>query len=199
MVKYLSESVIDSLKSEVYDENLTLGTRKATDWLIRKLKTLQVDRAKLMRDTDRLEARTFIGGMFFYQYDPKWKTKLPYYDRFPLVIPIRIDQKGFLGMNLHYISPRERTLFLRELVGYTNNTRYDETTRFKLSYNLLKSVSSLDQFKPCLKQYLWSHMRSQFLRIDADEWYIAALLPVANFKKMTEAQVWRESRQIRKS
>lgn len=198
MVEYLAESVLDKLSRELYDNNLTLGTRKATDWLIRKLKTITVDRRKLMRDNERLTDRTFIGGMFLYFYDPKYKKTLPYYDTFPLVIPLKMDKKGFEGLNLHYISPRERTTFLRELVGYTNNVAYDETTRFRLTYNLLSNVSSLDQFKPCYKRYLWSHVRSQFLRIDANEWYLAALLPVANFKKLTEGQVWRESRKIRR-
>jgi hypothetical protein len=193
------ESILDKLSREMYDLNLTQGTRKATDWMIAKLKNIQVNRHALMRDNERLTPRTFVGTMFFMFYDPKWKKKLPYYDTFPLVIPIKIDKKGFQGLNLHYISPRERTAFLRQLVGYVNNTAYDETTRFRLSYNLLSNVAALDQYKPCYKRYLWSHVRSQFLRIDAFEWYMAALLPVANFQKMSEQAVWRKSRQIRRA
>ena len=197
MATYLNESVLTQLSGELYDNNLTLGTRKATDWMIRKLKTVRVDRNRLMRDNERLSETTFVGGMFLYFYDPKWKKKLPYYDTFPLVIPIKIDKDGFEGLNIHYISPRERTAFLRELSGYTNNTKYDETTRFRLTYTLISQVSRLDQYKPCYKRYLWTQVRSQFLRIDADEWFIAALLPVANFMKKTEQQVWRKSREIR--
>jgi hypothetical protein len=193
------ESIIDQLNNTLYDLNYTLGTRRATDWLVRKLKSIHVDRNKLMRDNERLTDRLFIGQMFLLFYDPKWKHILPYYDTAPLIIPIKIDGKGFEGLNLHYISPRERVAFLRQLVGYTNNKLYDETTRFRLSYNLLKGVSALDAFKPCYKRYLWGHVRSQFLQIDAHEWYMSALLPVANFQKMTEQQVWRESRKIRKN
>lgn len=198
MATYLSESIITKLSDELFDINYTLGTRRATDWMIRKLKTIQVNRNQLMRDNERLTDRTFIGGLFFYFYDPKWKHELPYYDTFPLVIPLKMNKDGFDGLNLHYISPRERTAFLRQLAGYTNNVKYDETTRFRLTYQLLTQVSALDSFKPCYKRYLWGHVRSQFLNIDAHEWYIAALLPVANFVKKTERQVWRESRIIRK-
>lgn len=194
----INESILDTLQTELYDNNLTLGTRRATDWLIRKLKTLQVDRRKLMRDNERLTPKTFVGGMFLYLYDAKWKAKLPYWDAFPLVIPVKLDNKGFEGMNLHYISPRERVAFLRQLVGHVNNTAYDETTRFRLTYDLLSNVSALDQYKPCWKRYLWTHVKSQFLNISAEEWYIAAVLPVANFKKQTERTVWAESRTIRR-
>jgi hypothetical protein len=48
MATYLQESVLDKLATELYDSNLTLGTRSATDWLIRKLKTVQIERNKLM-------------------------------------------------------------------------------------------------------------------------------------------------------
>ena len=192
--QYISESLIDKLSNEIYDNNLTLGTRKATDWMIRKLKTIPVKRNELMRDNERLTPQTFLGGMFFYFYDPKHKLTLPYYDTFPLVIPFHLYKDGFLGLNLHYLSPRLRVTFLRELSGYTNNTRYDETTKFKLTYELLQNVSRLQEYQPCLKRYLGSHIRSQFLKIDGHEWHIAVLLPVEAFMKKTNRQVWRESR-----
>ena len=36
-------------------------------------------------------------NMFFY--DPKLKKKLPYYDTFPLVLPLENYSDGFLGLN----------------------------------------------------------------------------------------------------
>lgn len=198
MPEYLSESILDQLNNDLYNKNLTQGTRAATDWMAKKMKSMTVDRNKLMRDNERLTPQMFVGSMHFFFYDPKFKSTLPYYDRFPLLVPLDLDKEHFTGLNLHYISPRERTVFLRELVGYTSNTKYDETTRFRLTYNLLKNVSSMDQYRPCYKKYLWSHVRSQFLKVDAFEWYIAVMLPVAHFAKKTENQVWRESRTIRK-
>ena len=37
-------------------------------------------------------------------------------------------------------------------------------------------------------------MKTQFRRIDADEFTVAALLPVARFKKASAAEVYRDSR-----
>ena len=48
--------------------------------------------------------------------------------------------------------------------------------------------------KPALKKYLAGKVQSKFRRIDADEFTIAALLPVARFKKASIAQVHRDSR-----
>lgn len=190
----VAESILDRIQSQLYEAGLTQGTRRATDWMIRHLKTLSVKRHQLMRDNERLTPQTFLGGMFFYFYDPKHKATLPYYDTFPLVVPIKFYDDGFLGINIHYLSPRDRVGFLNQLSGFTNNMRYDETTRFRLTYQLLSTSAQLASFQPCLKRYLAGHVRSQFLRIDGHEWHIAALLPVAGFVKATERQVWRESR-----
>ena len=48
--------------------------------------------------------------------------------------------------------------------------------------------------RPTKKRYLNGRVKSQFRRIDADEFTIATLLPVARFKKASIAQVHRDSR-----
>ena len=56
-----------------------------------------------------------IGGFYLYQYDPKWKDKLPWYDIYPLVFPFDYAG-GFYGINVHYLPPNARTdLMLRLL------------------------------------------------------------------------------------
>jgi hypothetical protein len=190
----IHESIIDKIKAEMYDANLTLGTRRATEWLIKKIRSLgRVNRAKLMKDEERLTARKFVGGMYLFYYDPKTKAKLKYYDKFPLVIPIEIYPDGWLGLNLHYVSPRVRAVLLNKMSQYTNNMRYDESTRFRLTWDLIKAASQLQDLRPCIKRYLASHLRSDFLRIDGTEWAIAAMLPVEMFVKASPEEVWRDS------
>jgi hypothetical protein len=48
--------------------------------------------------------------------------------------------------------------------------------------------------KPTIKKYLYSHVRSQFLRIDFDEAALAVYLPVQRFVKASESKVWADSR-----
>jgi hypothetical protein len=119
---------------------------------------------------------------------------LPYYDRFPLVVPIEQHPDGFLGLNLHYISPKQRIILLDKLSEFANNSAYDETTRLRMSYDLLKRATKIYEKTPCLKKYLYKHIESRFVEIDANEWDIAAMLPFENFVGASSNKVWSESR-----
>ena len=61
------------------------------------------------------------------------------------------------------------------------------------NYSKLKNVTLI---KPTIHKYLAGQTKSQFRRIDADEFTIATLLPVQRFKKATDRDVWRESRSM---
>ena len=129
--------------------------------------------------------------MFFY--DPKLKTKLPYYDTFPLVLPIENYPDGFLGINLHYLPIPLRIRLLDRLVDFSNNTKFDQSTRIVADYQKLKNVRLV---RPTIHKYLAGQVKSQFRRIDADEFTIATLLPVQRFKKASASEVWKESRSM---
>jgi len=129
--------------------------------------------------------------MFFY--NPKFKKKLPYYDTFPLVLPLETYGDGFLGLNLHYLPIPLRIKLLDRLVDYSNNTNFDESTRIIVDYSRLKRVKLI---QPTIHKYLASQVQSQFRRIDADEFTVATLLPVQRFKKATAKEVWSDSRSM---
>jgi hypothetical protein len=148
----------------------------------------------MKEDPITLRNRTIIGGMFMFFYDPKGKDTLPYYDSFPLVIVIGPADGGFLGLNLHYLPPVLRAKFLDALLDETNNKRYDETTRFNATYDLMKRAAKYKYFKPCIKHYLNDHVRSRFARVEAPEWEIATFLPTADFQKASKQEVYRDSR-----
>jgi len=132
--------------------------------------------------------------MFFY--DPKHKETLPYYDKFPLSIIVGPADGGFYGLNIHYLPPTLRARFLDSLLDITNNKRYDETTKFQLSYGLLNRTAKMRYFKPCFKHYLTKHVQSQFAQVQAPEWEIATFLPTASFEKASAQQVYRDSRRM---
>ena len=186
---YLLERITQQLEKE----GLEPRTNAAREWLKSKVKNLSPRRTALMKDRDKLKNRSMLGCMYFYFYDPKLKDSLPYYDRFPLVIPIERYSDGFLGLNLHYIHPKRRIILLDKLSVILNNHDYDETTRFRISYDYLKRASKIYEASPCIKRYLSGHVQSRFLEITADEWDIAALLPVESFAKATASKVWSES------
>lgn len=186
--------LINRIQESLAKEGFTPRTQKARTWLQRKIANLNATSTTLMRDRERLRDKSIIGKMYFFFYDPKLKESLPYYDKFPLVIPIEQYQNGFLGLNLHYIHPKQRIILLDNLSQTTNNAKYDETTKLRISYDYLNKTSKVFQATPCIKKYLYPFIQSRFLEITADEWDIAALLPVENFVGATSSKVYAESR-----
>jgi hypothetical protein len=190
----------------LFDEILTKGVRsgqiparesKAREWYRDTAQTYRrVNEGQLMRgDTERLTARPLIGQMYLFNYDAKHKDTLPYFDRFPLVFPFKKVKGGFYGINLHYLPLQYRARLMDALYDVTNNNRYDETTRLRISYDILNQASRFRYFKPCVKHYLTSQLRSRFLYIYPSEWDIALFLPLERFHGASKATVFKDSRQ----
>ena len=180
--KYI-QSVLDDAK----------GRPKSTQWYRDKIKEFgQPSAQDLIRDGKR-NNKPFYGKLNMFFYNPKFKKKLPYYDTFPLVLPLETYNDGFLGLNLHYLPIPLRIKLLDRLVDYSNNTQFDESTQIIVDYSKLKKVKLI---QPTIHKYLASQVQSQFRRIDADEFTVATLLPVQRFKKATAKEVWSDSRSM---
>jgi hypothetical protein len=186
--------LIDRIKTSLSKEGLTPRTNASRAWLRAKVKELKPTSDKLMTDRQRLKNKSMIGRMYFYFYDPKTKDTMPYYDRFPLVIPIERYNDGFLGLNLHYIHPKNRMVLLDKLSDTISNDTYDENTKLKINYRYLAAASRVFEATPCIKRYLFTQIESRFLEITADEWDIAALLPVESFVGANTSKVYADSR-----
>jgi hypothetical protein len=137
-----------------------------------------------------------IGGMYMFVYDPKHKERLPYYDVFPLVLPFAQTKGGFKGLNLHYVPPLARVRILEDLIDITSVRKITPQTRLKLSWDLLSGSALHPLIAPCVKEYIYSHVQSSFMRISPPEWKIAALLPIENFQNKTRLGVFQSSRHI---
>lgn len=157
--------------------------KEAVNWFIGKARTAAGYRTNITdKNPNRERADTVVGKLYFFWYDPKMKAVLPIYDRFPLVFPIKKMPGGFQGLNIHYLSPSERSTLLGNLSGNTNNKKFDESTRLKLTYDFLSRSPALNNLsRPCFKQYLFDHVRSPFIEVYANEWDKAAQLPVDLF------------------
>lgn len=134
------------------------------------------------------------GHMYMYAYDAKHKDTLPYWDRFPLIFPFRVQKGRFWGINLHYLPLPLRAKLMDALYDITNNKRFDESTRLVMSYKTLNASSKFSVFKPCIKQYLTGHVRSNFMEVNADEWSVALFLPLEKFVGKSKTQVWADSK-----
>ena len=121
--------------------------------------------------------RPKYGIMNLFGYDPKHKFTLPYYDKFPLIMPLEAAKGGFYGLNFHYLPYGARVAFLRSLSKYASDNRFDKRTRYNISWR------NNTFMKKTAKHYLFNQVRTSFLNIPADEMAIAIFLPVARFMK----------------
>ena len=144
-------------------------------------------------ETSRNTKRFLIGGLYYFYYNPKGKNDLPYYDIFPMVIPLHRYNDGFLGLNLHYLPIKYRVAFLTKLLPLALVDKDNEIVRLKVTYEILKASKRYKEFKPCIKKYLYTHMQSKILAVSPEEWDVAMYLPVHQFKKESAQTVWEES------
>ena len=139
----------------------------------------------------RQTGRPSAGRMSMFYYDPKTKARLKYYDTFPLVLPIEPMRGGFIGLNFHYLPYGARFKFLQSLQAYASNSKFDQSTKIQASYS---SIKNNKYTKVAIKRYLYSQVRSNFLRINVDEMALAAYLPVAQFTGRTLGGVFAAAR-----
>ena len=134
--------------------------------------------------------------MYFFMYNPKHKDTLPYYDMFPLVLPIQKESDGFLGINFHYLHPSDRAILMDEIKIFVNDRTLSDIARIKLKYDMLRGFTRFKRAKPCIKRYLTTYMKTQFIPVLPDEWGPSIFLPVEMFKKKSKKAVWAESKEI---
>jgi len=166
----------------IFDEisKLRKSGKEPYQWYRNRIKELGTpSQAQLIRD-GKITGRVNFGALNMFIYDPKLKNKLPYYDTFPLVLPIERYRDGFLGINFHYLPYALRARLLSRLDPNAN-------------YSALKNVRLV---KPTLKRYLNSNVRSRFRKLEEEDFMTAIMLPVQRFKKSSVNKVWSDSRKV---
>ena len=177
-----------------YDTNMRYRSQAWFQQQVLLLSKERITPNKLLNNSPSQNKAAIIpGNLYLYGYDPKHKATLPYYDRYPLVFPFRRTQNGFIGLNMHYLAYPLRVKLLDRLQQFRNNDKMDGTTKLKLQWALIDGVSRFSLAKPCVKEYLLDHVRSQFVKINSRDWGTAMLLPVERFVGSSKDVVWRES------
>ena len=192
----MAGKLFDRLEREAFRGGIQARTAESMKWFRTRVSQIKRVSGKQEHSEQRQKSRHLFGEMYMMFYDPKHKKTLPYYDRFPLVIPFQKAKNGFLGLNLHYLPHSLRAKFLDELYDTVNNDKFDATTRFKITYDILQRVSQNNAFLPCVKHYLSGHIRSKLAVVDSADWEIAIFLPTEQFKKASLSSVYRDSRRI---
>lgn len=189
-------SLFDTLQAQAFRAGVTGRTKESIQWFQDKVQGLNRPSVASLMSDDALDPQgnSVIGEMYMYMYDPKLKKTLPYYDRFPLTIMVDEAPGGFYGINLHYLPPDIRAIFLDKLLNLGPKNPKPNSRLTKMRYDLLKGSTKYREFKPCFKHYLAKHVKSKFVRVPITEWEIATFLPVEQFRKANKNTVWTESK-----
>ncbi len=197
----MAQNALDKLSFEIYRAGVPrINQRESIRWFKERIQKMK---RRVSQDSVyeymRASRNPITGSMFFFQYSAKTAKKLPYWDAFPCVIilgPSKTVKGGVLGLNLHYLPPALRAKFLGKLLDITNNRRFDETTKFEVTYGLLKDAANLKEFRPCLKLYLSGYVSGSFARVEPIDWAMAVFLPVANWQKRSAQKVYYDSNRL---
>lgn len=126
------------------------------------------------------------GGLFQYTYDPKWKDTLPYYDKFPLIIPIKMTHNGWIGLNVHYLPPQLRAVIFDDIVEHGMKNK----NVMMVSMAWVEAYKKHPVIRGAIKRYLWKHVTSPLVEIREEEWATIVMLPSHVFVKKSARDVW---------
>lgn len=118
------------------------------------------------------------GNMFLFDYDAKWKEKLPYWDMKPIIFPLGQAKGGFYGLNFHYLPPDQRAILLNAMTTHLQTGDSPELYKLLVNYKILSAnPQRFPGFENCVKHYL-SMNAGNFERIDPRDWEHVVMLPL---------------------
>jgi hypothetical protein len=192
----MSTSKLTELAKEYKATEYPRLSKDSITWFKEKIAEIKRP-AAIIRDIAQEQSRRTnqlnLGRLYCFAYDPKTKDDLPYYDRFPMVLTLERYNDGFLGLNLHYLPLQYRIAFLGKLFTFAVHDDENNIQRLRVTYDILTASKRLKEFRPCIKKYLTGQIQSKIIAIQPNEWDIAALLPIQQFRKASASKVWQES------
>ena len=122
--------------------------------------------------------RPTVGRLYMFGYDAKNKKTLPYWDKFPLIICIGVNPTHLLGLNLHYIPPKAREIFLESLLKFASTKSITNKTKLKINWSKIKAFPGAHHM---IKMYLASHVRMSFMEVAPKDWHNVIHLQTQQF------------------
>ena len=143
-------------------------------------------------DLGEYAQRLDIGQMYAFQYNPKHKETLPYYDMFPLVVISEPLPTGFSGINLHYIPPLVRARLLGKLMD-ASDLDVDVKSKLNSQWGFIRNFSRFPEVRGAVKKYLTSQVSSRMYKVNPEHWKSAIFLDTQQFVGAQAAHIYRQS------
>jgi len=134
-----------------------------------------------------------LGRMYAYRYDPKYKSKLKFYDENPLTIAFEHKQTsggtGFLGINLHFIPRQQRGSVIKYFVE-KNKVNVMKQGEIDIDYEKdLKNNTKFRYIYSCIRHYLLSQVIGSFIMIPQEDYVNVINLYSAKYVGMSEYEI----------
>lgn len=164
------QALIDEFRSQIRiaKQSPSKATKKSQEWITGQMKRVKSHKV----------AKPQVGKMYMFGYDAKYKDTLPYWDKYPLIICIGVSNDRMLGLNLHYIPPKAREIFLESLLKFASTKSISNKTKLKINWNKVRMFKGANHM---IKQYLASHVRLGIAEIAPKDWHNAIYLPTQQF------------------
>ena len=143
------------------------------------------------------ENRMLPGKIHTFNYNPKFKDKLDYYDRKPVVLCLGNLVRGNnileMGINLNFI-PQPYKSYLLDTIkktysGYFNSFKDDKSPllqpNIKYNYKALKAILGKYGFNYALRTYIPSRKSDLFV-VNYSKWDMVSLLSIEDFEGITK-------------
>lgn len=196
-LKFRNKLIKDILNDPYNATLLKMHGKESLRWYAKQVRHIKTTPSEFFNNYNRDDMKTpsqiGIGNMYVFNYNPKHKEKLPYYDRMPCIFIFNITSKGFFGINLHYLPYNYRIILMEELYKLETNAKLNKNKKLQLTWQKLKAFTNFKLVQPCVKQYLFSHVKSKLIKIPYEEWGMVSMMPLAQWEKKKQAEIWKES------
>jgi hypothetical protein len=192
--------------------------KDALDWLFNMGFDMErLAKTKKQSDADSIDLRTVsksdflmymnVGSLYSHIYDPKLKDELPFYDVLPLYFPIDFKGDRMLALNIHYLPPMTRKMFIGNYVrwldgeavarGFKSIDNVPPAFIQKVGIEYLNDLYTSGamqvggMLRQCVRTYLYSHIMSDLTIIKVSDWGKAVNAILPQFVKKSDRQIYR--------
>ena len=166
------QSVVDSFRASSHQlgrQAKSKNEKKSLEWFRGRVGT-----AVRSKKTSRPKP----GHIYVFAYDAKHKKTLPYWDKYPLVVCLGVQGGYMMGLNLHYIPPKSRQIYLERLLRHATTDTITNKTRLNLDWNKIKR---LPFSKHMIKTYLANRVIGSLEEVKPSEWINIIYMPLQQF------------------
>lgn len=179
--------------------DIRMAAPKSTKWaknITELLTKINANDTKTMAEryknfhSELLQPRSIVPGCFYsFRYEA---ATVDAYDRFPMILALHSDSKGFLGMNFHYLPLPMRFALFEALMPLVIPIPVIQRSRIYMTYQQMMRRRLTGKLVT-IKRYNFKQLRSGVVFISPLEWPVALAYPSETFINTNRVKVWAAS------